>query len=399
MNNTNTNKTIKFPKSSTIFIDDQDPKYKFYIIIKGKVLAYNYFADDYTIEYKEGEIIGLFNAVINEPFTSTVKAIEDVEVLEMNVYEIEKIDNPNIITKIYEYLLLNLERWINRYYYFLSKVTTTYNYYTDKNRIDMISMASIYEENGYTDAASKIYAKYLELNPNAEDIGVVRNKIDKLGKIEEPEYIDNNVYKFKKGYCLYTEFQYNDYIYIIRYGKVGVYNIFNSRQVTRRVCVNNEILNGYAPKSDIRPLFTTAVVLQDSIIQLAKKEEFMELILKDNNIRLYLIKVMSMRVYITISRIKSFNANNNVSKFVIILEALIKYELIFKNTKQIVFPYNFNDLCSMVGITADANKEAELNKIKSVSITEDGYIMIKDTEEFYKEYEIYKQRTSNKLKK
>lgn len=53
----------------------------------------------------------------------------------------------------------------------------------------------------------------------------------------------------------------------------------------------------------------------------------------------------------------------------------------------------------MVGITADANKEAELNKIKSVSITEDGYIMIKDTEEFYKEYEIYKQRTSNKLKK
>ena len=239
----------------------------------------------------------------------------------------------------------------------------------------------------------------MELNPNAEDIGVVRNKIDKLGKIEETEYIDNNVYKFKKGYFLYTEFQYNDYIYIIRYGKVGVYNIFNSRQVTRRVCVNNEILNGYAPKSDIRPLFTTAVVLQDSIIQLAKKEEFMELILKDNNIRLYLIKVMSMRVYITISRIKSFNANNNVSKFVIILEALIKYELIFKNTKQIVFPYNFNDLCSMVGITADANKEAELNKIKSVSITEDGYIMIKDTEEFYKEYEIYKQRTSNKLKK
>lgn len=53
----------------------------------------------------------------------------------------------------------------------------------------------------------------------------------------------------------------------------------------------------------------------------------------------------------------------------------------------------------MVGITADANKEAELKKIKSVSITDDGHIMVKDTEEFYEEYEIYKQRTSNKLKK
>ena len=44
-------------------------------------MVYSYFADDYAVEYKEGEIIGLFNAVLNEPYFSTVKALEDVEVI------------------------------------------------------------------------------------------------------------------------------------------------------------------------------------------------------------------------------------------------------------------------------------------------------------------------------
>ena len=55
-------KTVKFKKDSIIFIDGQEPKYMFYIIIKGKVEAYSYFADNYTFQYKEGDIIGFYNA-------------------------------------------------------------------------------------------------------------------------------------------------------------------------------------------------------------------------------------------------------------------------------------------------------------------------------------------------
>ena len=86
-------KTVKFKKDSIIFIDGQEPKYMFYIIIKGKVEAYSYFADNYTFQYKEGDIIGFYNAVINEPFIFTVKALEDTELLEMNIQEIENINN------------------------------------------------------------------------------------------------------------------------------------------------------------------------------------------------------------------------------------------------------------------------------------------------------------------
>lgn len=73
--------SVKFNKDTTIFIEGQDPRYTFYIITKGSAMVYSYFADDYAVEYKEGEIIGMFNAVLNEPYFSTVKALEDVEVI------------------------------------------------------------------------------------------------------------------------------------------------------------------------------------------------------------------------------------------------------------------------------------------------------------------------------
>ena len=388
----NNSKTVKFKKDSIIFIDGQEPKYMFYIIIKGKVEAYSYFADDYTFQYKEGDIIGFYNAVLNEPISSTVKAIEDVELLEMNIQEIENINNRNILNKMYDYLLLNLERWLDRYYYFLNKANKPY-IKTKPKISDIVEMGKIYYNNGFYDAAYKLFNRYKESNENNE---TVNELLSKIKPIEEPELIDNNVYKYKKGYCLYTEIQSGDYLYIIKYGKVGVYNIFNSKQVTRRVAIDGDIINGYAPTSKNRALSTTAIILQDSIVQAVKKEELINLIYVDKNIRLYLTKIMSMRIQMTISRIKSFNANNITSKFIIIIEALIKNELLFKDIKKIEFPYNIYDICSIIGIDYNENIENELEKIKSISISKNGNLIVNDINAFYEDYKIYSMRTSNK---
>ena len=385
-------KTVKFKKDSIIFIDGQEPKYMFYIIIKGKVEAYSYFADNYTFQYKEGDIIGFYNAVINEPFIFTVKALEDTELLEMNIQEIENINNKSIINKIYNYLILNLERWLDRYYYFLNKANKPY-IKTKPKISDIVEMGKIYYNNGFYDAAYKLFNKYKESNENNE---TVNELLSKIKPIEEPELIDNNVYKYKKGYCLYTEIQSGDYLYIIKYGKVGVYNIFNSKQVTRRVAIDGDIINGYAPTSKNRALSTTAIILQDSIVQAVKKEELINLIYVDKNIRLYLTKIMSMRIQMTISRIKSFNANNITSKFIIIIEALIKNELLFKDIKKIEFPYNIYDICSIIGIDYNENIENELEKIKSISISKNGNLIVNDINAFYEDYKIYSMRTSNK---
>ncbi len=393
-------KTINFNKSATIFIEGQEPKYTFYIIKKGRVVVYSYFADNYTVEYKEGEIIGLFNAVLNEPYFSTVKALEDTEVIEMNINEIEKIDTISLINKIYDYLMINIERWLNRYYYFLHKENNPYYSRHGKSKnYDIMEMCKIYLNNGFADAAYKLYKKYIELNPNDEER---KEELDNLYKnvkpIEEPENIEADIYKYKKGYCLYTELQSKDYLYIIKYGKVGVYNIFDSKQVTRRVLATDDVLNGYAPISKNKKyLSTTAIVLEDSIIQLVKKEDAMNLVQSDRNLRLYFVKMMSMRIYGTISRIRSFNANKIVSKFVIIIEALIKTELLFKSINKIKFQYNINDICSMIGVEYKKSIDNEILKIKSLDISDEGYLMVNDVESFYKEYEIYKQRNTHKI--
>ena len=117
----------------------------------------------------------------------------------------------------------------------------------------------------------------------------------------------------------------------------------------------------------------------------------------DRNLRLYFVKVMSMRIYGTISRIRAFKANNIVSKFVIIIEALIKNELLFKSLSRISFQYNINDICSMIGIEYKPSIEDDLKKIKALSVLDGGYLVVNNVDEFYKEYDIYKQRNSYKI--
>ncbi|WP_297297134.1 cyclic nucleotide-binding domain-containing protein [uncultured Brachyspira sp.] len=389
--------TIKFNKDATIFIEGQEPKYTFYIIKKGSVIVYSYFADNFIIKYNEGEIIGLFNAVLNEPYFSTVKALEDVEVIELNINEIEKIDNLSLINKIYDYLMINIERWLKRYYYFLHKENKIY-YGNHGHKHNILEMLKIYFKTGYDDVVYKTYNNYKELHPEKyienEEIDDILKKVK---PIEEPEKLDENIYKYKKGYCLYTELQGTDNLYVIKHGQVGIYNIFDSKLVTRRILSTNDVVNGYTPVTKNKSLSTTAIILQDSIIELIKKEDAMNLVQYDKTLRLYYVKMMSMRIYSTISRIRAFNANNIVSKFVIIIEALIKNELLFKTLNKIQFPYNINDICTMIGVEYNPNIENEISKIKGLTILDGEYIAINNIDDFYKEYEIYKQRNSYKI--
>ena len=389
--------TIKFNKDATIFIEGQEPKYTFYIIKKGSVIVYSYFADNFIIKYNEGEIIGLFNAVLNEPYFSTVKALEDVEVIELNINEIEKIDNLSLINKIYDYLMINIERWLKRYYYFLHKENKIY-YGNHSHKHNILEMLKIYFKSGYDDVVYKTYNKYKELHPEKyienEEIDDILKKVKPA---EEPEKLDNNIYKYKKGFCLYTELQGTDNLYVIKHGQVGIYNIFDSKLVTRRILSTNDVVNGYTPVTKNKSLSTTAIILQDSIIELIKKEDAMNLVQYDKTLRLYYVKMMSMRIYSTISRIRAFNANNIVSKFVIIIEALIKNELLFKTLNKIQFPYNINDIYTMIGVEYNPNIENEISKIKGLTILDGEYIAINNIDDFYKEYEIYKQRNSYKI--
>lgn len=106
---------VTFNKGTIIFKSGEIPKEYFYIILKGSVLASNHFYQNYQVTYKEGDIIGLISSITYEPYYSTIEAIEDVELLQIKIANINKIDNYNLINKISNYLSFILESWLSKY--------------------------------------------------------------------------------------------------------------------------------------------------------------------------------------------------------------------------------------------------------------------------------------------
>ncbi|ELV06459.1 Crp/Fnr family transcriptional regulator, partial [Brachyspira hampsonii 30599] len=86
----------------------------------------------------------------------------------------------------------------------------------------------------------------------------------------------------------------------------------------------------------------------------------------DKSVRIYLIKMMSARVYNTILRIKAIDINNIILKILTVIEGLVKLELLFKRTNYISLMYTIDDILSMVFINNNDYVEREIKKIKSI---------------------------------
>ena len=110
---------LNFKKSSMIYIKDQNPKNSFYIITKGKAISYGTF--NFNIEFNKGDIIGLVNAFLNEPYFFNIKALEDVEVIEIEIDDIIEMNNKELMVKIADNLDAAFEKWLGRYYLLLSE--------------------------------------------------------------------------------------------------------------------------------------------------------------------------------------------------------------------------------------------------------------------------------------
>ncbi|WP_157154680.1 cyclic nucleotide-binding domain-containing protein [Brachyspira murdochii] len=379
---------INFKKSSTLFISGQYPDGKFYIINKGKVIFESYFADNFKYEHKKGDIIGIVSAVMDEPYFSTSKVIEDTEVIEIDVREIEKIDNVELMNKIYKHLINTMEVWVKKYYYFLYK----YSKVDSSEKLNITDICKSYIDKGFLYAAIKIYENNQE---KINDKNVV-NKISKIEPIESPKEITKGVFSFKKGSCLFEETSQNNYIYFVKSGIVGVYSYFNHKPVTRMKYYDNDIF-GYKDLLGKKVIANTAIVLEDSIIKIMDKKEFENMIIEDKATRVYLIKMMSARVYNTIARIKAININNIILKILTVIEGLIKLDLMFKKTNYIALFYTIDDILSMVFIDHTDYVEREIKKIKSIKITDEKNIVISNINNFFKEYQIYFKRNSDKI--
>ena len=374
-------KTLKFPKSSLIYEEGNYPNDAFYIITKGKVVSYANNSDKYNNEYNAGIIIGLVNLSINEPYFVNMEAVEDVEVLELHMSDIRNITNSDLIKKIYNYLTLTLETWLSKYYINLVKNKVDLYY-----KESLFTMADIYKENGFNDVAYKLYSEYIE-DFSYDDINVEKAKkeIEKITPVGKPVKFLDNVYLYKKGSCIYTENRQSNHLYIIMSGKVGVYNILNGKLLIREIYTKNYILSGYPSNLEYKPLATTAIALEDSYIKLLSREDFLEMTIKDSQLRTYNIKMMSIKVVNTLLKIRAMEEKNVTLKLFIIISSILKIEILFEEANSIILSHTVEDIINSINLETE-NIFNEFKKINSIEIIKNKYISVTNIDNFFREY-------------
>ncbi|ADG72837.1 cyclic nucleotide-binding domain-containing protein [Brachyspira murdochii] len=376
---------VKFKKSDIIFKDGEEPEKYFYIIVKGKAAAYNKFYETHINYYKEGDIIGLISAITGEPYYSTVEVIEDVELLHIKVENLTKIDNYNLIDKISNYFSYILESWLSKYYTMITK-----NKADLYNKEDILTMANIYNDNNFSDAAYKICSSCIRLFEDDSHINSAKKLMLHTKPADKPQKIRENIYKVKKGYCIYSELEPSSNIYIIKSGKIGIYSIVNSKQTVRLIYPSGYIINCYRPVLEYKALFTTAIVLEDSIIEVLKKENLMNIINTDTEFKANYIKITATKINSAILKIKAINTKELNIKLMILIYSILKIETLFNKTKYVNLPYKIEDLKNMLNIEY-SNKEicTALNKIKYLELDSFNAIRISNFQSYFEEYKKY----------
>ena len=215
--------------------------------------------------------------------------------------------------------------------------------------------------------------------------------------IENPIKIEDNVFYYKKGYCLYTELMSSDYLYIINSGKVGIYNIVNSKLVTRAIYSSNNVIDGSAPYINYQPLSTTTVVLEDSKIRLLKKEEFIPIITNVNSLRPYYLKIVSTKIRNNVLKVMALNTNDISIKLLITIYYILRTETLFsKETNSVDLLYKISDIAAIIGYDNTTVIRNELKKIHSLTIDDDDYIHAGNIASIIREYETHKKVISIK---
>ncbi|ASJ22558.1 Crp/Fnr family transcriptional regulator [Brachyspira hampsonii] len=376
---------VKYKKGDIILKNTKIAKDCFYIILKGSVVSYNNFYDN-SYTYKMGNIIGLIASITKEPYYSTVEATEDTELFEIKIENINRINNKHLINKILNYLSFVFEIWLSKYYSLIVK-----NKVDLYNKEEILTMASIYKNNGFTDASYKLCSSYINLlSNNTNDINNVKEFMKTLITSKDPENIGGNSYKMYKGYCIYNELETTNHVYYIRSGRIGIYNIADSNYITRMIYPEQFIIDDYSPMLEYKTLFTTAVVLEDSIIDIMTKEELIKMLHDNAELRFQIIKMISMKVISTILKIKSMKKIELKDRLIVLIYSILKIETLFYEKTYIKLYYKIEDIKNMMHDSTDTNEITNsLKNIDYLEIDDSNNIIIEDIDKYFKEYESY----------
>ena len=251
-------------------------------------------------------------------------------------------------------------------------------------------MAEIYKNNGFEDASYKLCVSHINIFKDYEDCSYISEFLKYLKPVNKPIQIGKNIYKFFKGYCLYNELDISKDIYYIKSGKIGMYNIINSRQTVRFIYTTKYIVNYVNPKLEYKPLFITAIVLEDSIIEILSYDDLIKRLYHDSIFRMNYLNLNSTKIISTILKIKALNKKNIQEKIIVLIYSILKIETLFNYNKQIKLLYSAEDIKNMLNLKISHKKIYSLLKnINYIEINSFNYIIVIDSESYFIEYKNY----------
>ena len=380
-------KTLKFPKGYLIYEEMKYPRNVFYIITKGKVISYsiNSNSEIYKEIYGVGYVVGLINIAANEPYFITLEVVEDVEAIEMNLETIINLNTNELIEIMYNYINSAFEVWLSKYY--ICIVKNKMDLYHKEN---IFKISKIYETNGFFDASYKLYDEYInDIHNDDKTKDKAIKEMSKLSSMPPEVKLDGNILQYDKNQCIYTELKPTNNLYMIKQGKVGIYNVINNNLILRDVYSKNYIFNNHKPISEYTPLLTSAICLEPSYIKSYENKEFLEMITKDKELRSFYIKIMSFKIANVFSKIKSLNnLENKTLKLYIIIFSILKMETLFSEQKELQLSHTIDDIKNSYNFLEEDIINAS-NNIKSIEIVQNKYIRIANINNFFIEYYKY----------
>ena len=164
----------------------------------------------------------------------------------------------------------------------------------------------------------------------------------------------------------------------------------NSKQTVRLIYPSGYIINCYRPVLEYKALFTTAIVLEDSTIEVLQKENLMNIINTDPEFKANYIKITATKINSAILKIKAVNSKELNMKLIILIYSILKIETLFNKTKYVNLPYKIEDLKNILNIE-NSNKEISdsLNKIKYLELDSSNSIRVSNFQSYFEEYKKY----------
>ena len=158
----------------------------------------------------------------------------------------------------------------------------------------------------------------------------------------------------------------------------------------RSIYSSNYIINYYKPVFDYKPLFTTAIVLENSVIEIIEKDLMENIINRYNKFINNYIKATAAKINNIILKIKALSAKELNEKLIILIYSFIKMDTLFEKNKNVRLYYSIDDIKNILNVdTPNSEIFQLLEQMKHIRIDKSENITINNYENFFKEYKNY----------